>query len=39
MSDETARTHAAHVYQKLGVHKKDDLLALVQKVEAELERE
>ncbi len=39
VSDGTARAHAAHVYQKLGVHKKDDLLELVQRVEAELERE
>ena len=39
ISDGTARAHAFHVYQKLGVHKKDDLLELVQKVETELDEE
>ncbi len=39
ISDGTARAHAFHVYQKLGVHKKDDLLKLVQEVEAELDEE
>lgn len=39
ISDGTARAHAFHVYQKLGVHKKDDLLELVREVEAELDEE
>ena len=39
ISDGTARAHAFHVYQKLGVHKKDDLLQLVREVEAELDEE
>lgn len=33
ISDGTARAHAFHVYQKLGVHKKDDLLKLVRDTE------
>ena len=37
ISDGTARAHASHVYQKLGIHKKDDLLELVQSVESELD--
>lgn len=32
ISDGTARAHAFHVYQKLGVHKKDDLLRLVREI-------
>ena len=39
ISDGTARAHAFHVYQKLGVHKKDDLLELVREVETELDEE
>lgn len=39
ISDGTARAHAFHVYQKLGVHKKDDLLQLVREVETELDEE
>ena len=30
VSDGTARSHIAHVYRKLDIHKKDDLLKLVQ---------
>ena len=29
ISDGTAKAHAAHVYQKLGIHKKEELFALV----------
>ncbi|MBS5449963.1 MAG: helix-turn-helix transcriptional regulator [Coriobacteriia bacterium] len=32
ISDGTARAHAFHVYQKIGVHKKDDLLKLVREI-------
>lgn len=35
ISDGTARAHAFHVYQKLGVHKKDELLELVRTAENE----
>ncbi|CVH79221.1 transcriptional regulator NarL [Coriobacteriaceae bacterium CHKCI002] len=36
ISDGTAKAHIAHVYRKLDIHKKDDLLKLVQAREANL---
>ncbi len=39
IADGTARAHAFHVYQKLGVHKKDELLKLVQQISREMPTE
>ncbi len=36
ISDGTAKAHVAHVYQKLDIHKKEELLALVEREKAQV---
>ncbi len=36
ISDGTVRAHSSHVYTKLGIHKRDELLSLVRSIEDEL---
>ena len=35
----TIKTHVNHIYQKTGVHSRDELIALVEKQEGELSRQ
>ena len=37
ISDGTARAHSSHIYAKLGIHKRDELIAAVQELEKRLE--